>query len=211
METPPGPQKWGKTVHFDGTTPPPGQHSAPPGRTPPPRSMASPGGEREPKMDIQLRSCEMLSEGLTGVLLHEHHWENLQGLTAGNQIEMEKGAGLTPASTQFLDCIPACSGPEQRSQPAFLSLCRAKPVTPNGQGAQWAVPRALCPQPKSSTSHGAHSMACPGREANLQLCPCEVQPPVLLTRSLAGEPGQPQSPSYSHAWAGSQASSSARR
>lgn len=63
----------------------------------------------------------MLSEGLTGVLLHRDYCENLQDLTTEKQIEMEKGAGLIVTSTQLLDCTVACGRPEQRSQPAFLA------------------------------------------------------------------------------------------
>lgn len=71
----------------------------------------SPVGKWEPKVDIQFHQCcRTLSRKPTQVSFHRDHGRSLQSFNTGNQIETEKGAGLTEVSTQILtDCISECS------------------------------------------------------------------------------------------------------
>lgn len=64
-------------------------------------SMVSPGGEREPKGGHPAGPCGLLPEGLARVLVHGDPWENVPGLSNGDQTEMGKGAGLTATMTQL--------------------------------------------------------------------------------------------------------------
>lgn len=113
--------------------------------------------------------------------------------------------GLTATSTQILvDHLLAYKQWLSRDP-------RAKLVAPSSQGVQLAVLPDLGSPSMGCTSHGTCSAPLPGQGrkfAVLELL--GIASSLICPGSLGREPGQLWSPSYSLAWAGSQASSPAQ-
>lgn len=92
--------------------------------------MVSPGGESEPKLGIQLGLVGCFQRDSLGSCFMGIFARNLYGLSTGDQIEMEKGAGLTAASTRSRTAFLLAADPSRDLNQHFCPS--AEPVIPNG-------------------------------------------------------------------------------